>query len=123
MAAVGLGPTLATAMLALLDTGGYEYVQFHTDQPGPAGTANIAGLSTRQLVEWATPVTGVIHIESDMSLTSVPATEQWKFFTCWTASTAGTFGASGVCTASAVTAGDNVTVDNESVSFVFTLAS
>jgi hypothetical protein len=121
--AVGLSATLANAMLAVMDTLGYEYVQFHTEDPGPNGTANIAGLSTRQLVEWATPASGIIAITDPIPLTAVPATERWKYFTTWTALSGGTFGASGVCTASGVTAGDNVTIDPESVTFTFPIAS
>lgn len=121
--AVGLSATLANAMLTALDTGGFEYIQFHIGDPGSLGTANIAGLSTRQLVEWDVPSAGVIQIVSSMSLLAVPSSERWTYFTAWTLLTGGTFGASGVCTASEVTAGDNVTVDPESVTFTFPLAS
>ncbi len=123
--APGLGPTLATASLALLES--YEYIQLHTGSPGAAGTANIAGQSTRFLIEWDTPTSGggvaTVHPTADVTITGVAATETWTYFTAWSASSGGTFGASGVCTANAVTAGDNVTIDNESITFSYPLAS
>jgi hypothetical protein len=122
MAAVGLGPTLANAMLQLLD-GNYEWVQLHTDQPGSAGTANIAAMATRIEVEWDVASAGSISITLDLSITSVPATETWRYWSAWSASTAGTFGLSGQVTATQVTTGDDVTIDSASVTVTFTLAS
>lgn len=123
MAAVGLSPTLANAMLALLDSLGYNYVQFHTEQPGAGGTANIAGQSTRVLVDWGTPTGGSVMVTADLAINDVPATETWKYWSAWTAGSGGTFGLSGQVTASQVTAGDDVTIDSESVTVTFTLAS
>jgi hypothetical protein len=121
--AVGLSATLANAMLQLLDTLGYNYVQLHTGEPGAAGTANIAAESDRILVDWATASGGSISITTDIGVTGTAATERWTHWSAWTALTAGTFGTSGLCTASQVTAGDNVTIDNTSVTVTFTLAS
>jgi hypothetical protein len=120
--AVGLGPTLANAMLQLLDSN-YEWLQFHTGDPGASGTANIAGMSTRQQVEWSVAAGGVISIDADIALVDVPSTETWRFWSAWSAVSAGTFGMSGTVTASQVTAGDDVTIDNASVTVSFTLAS
>lgn len=120
--AEGLGPTLANAMLQLLDSN-YEWIQFHTGAPGAAGTANIAGMSTRQQVEWSAASGGSISVDLDLSITSVPSTETWSRWSAWSAVTAGTFGMSGQVTASQVTAGDNVTIDAASITVTFTLAS
>jgi hypothetical protein len=121
--AVGLFPTLANAMLNLLDSGGYNYVQLHTGEPGPNGTTNIAAESDRILVDWGSASGGSINITADIGVTGAAATERWTHWTAWTASTAGTPGVSGLCTASQVTAGDDVTIDNTSVTVTFTLAS
>lgn len=120
--AVGLGPTLANAMLQLLDSN-YEWIQFHTGEPGAAGTANIAGMNTRIQVEWSTAAGGSISVDSDIAASDVPATETWIRWTAWSASTAGTFGASGIVTASQVTIGDDVSIAHASITVTFTLAS
>lgn len=120
--APGLGPTLANAMLQLLDSN-YEWVQLHTGQPGAAGTSNIAGASTRIQVEWSAAAGGSISIDTDLAYNDVPATETWLYWSCWSTITGGTFGMSGQVTASQVTTGDDVTIDNASVTVTFTLAS
>jgi len=121
--AVGLFTALADPMLQLLDTLGFNYVQLHTGEPGAAGTANIAAESDRILVDWATASGGTITITTDIGVTGAAATERWTHWSAWNALTAGSPGVSGLCTASQVTAGDNVTIDNASVSVTFTLAS
>lgn len=123
--AEGLFVALANAMLDGTGNGldDYPYLQMHTGAPGAAGTANVAGESTRILVSWDAAVGGSAHIAADIEITTVAATETWRYFTAWTAGSGGTPGLSGVVAASAVTAGDDVTIAAESVTATFALAS
>lgn len=123
MPAPALYAPLANAMLDLLQSEGYTWVQFHTGEPGAAGTSNIAGESTRVEVEWDTATGGSVEITTELEITTVAASEDWTHWTAWTLASGGVVGISGLVTASAVTVGDNVTIAPESVSVTFTLAT
>lgn len=90
----------------------YTYIQYHTADPGPAGTTSIATESTRILVTWDTPddsVAGVVTVThtNDLEVSGAAATEDYAYVSHWSASTAGDFGGSGEVTADAVTVGND----------------
>lgn len=62
------------------------YVKFYLDHPGPLGLANPAAYTTRTLCSFAAASTTLGTIANNILLThsTVPATELWKFFGCFT---------------------------------------
>jgi hypothetical protein len=113
----GISSTVGDALLAsiLNDTAftayGPVYVQLHVGAPGAAGTANIAGETTRESAgTFATPSGGSTTNSAAINWTSVSTSETYTNITLWSAATSGTFVASGTITASAVTVGDNFSI-------------
>jgi hypothetical protein len=109
------------ALTTLLAT--YSWVKLHIGDPGAAGTSNPAVETTRQQVIWDTAAGGAADNTNTLTWTNVAATEDYTHYTVWTASSGGTFGFSGVMTASAVTAGDAFTVAAGDLDVTLTLAS
>lgn len=108
--AVGLSPTAAGEMLTTFKTN-YTWVKLHVGDPGAAGTANAATNTTRMQATWTSSVTTQAMANTNaITWTSVAGSEDYTHVSIWTASTAGTFGASGTVTANAVTAGDTFTI-------------
>lgn len=108
--AEGLSPTAAGEMLTTFKTN-YTWVKLHVGAPGAAGTANPAGNTTRQQATWTASVTTQAMANTNtITWTGVSTSEDYTHVSIWTASTAGTFGGSGVVTANAVTSGDTFTI-------------
>lgn len=97
-----------------------HFIQFHKNgDPGALGTANKATNVTRYAtggvgVIWGacSATTGAAANTNTITLTAVPATETYTFFSEWTTGTDGTgvFLASGTVTFGAVVAGSSPTV-------------
>lgn len=129
--AEGLAAATANAFLdALLNQTNYTapttpYIQLHTGAPGAAGTSNVATESTRKAVTSSFPAASAGACSNDVAVTwtNVAGSEDFTHITLWTASTAGTFLASGTITANAVTAGDDFTLPIGDIDFSFTVAS
>jgi hypothetical protein len=94
----GLSAGLAGSWLGMLGGTAYAapsatWVQLHTGAPGPAGTANVSSVTTRQQVTWGGPAGGLIAAASS------PAWPSWAGvsgevitdITVWTAASGGTF--------------------------------
>jgi hypothetical protein len=120
--AEGWGPTAANHALTT-EAALYTWCKLHVGAPGSAGTANAAAETTRKQVTWGTASGGVISNTNDLVWTAVAGTEDFTHFSMWTASTAGTFGWSGVITANAVTIGDTFTIPIGDHDNAVTLAS
>jgi hypothetical protein len=87
------------------------YVQLHVGAPGASGTSNVAGNNTRQAAgAFATPSGGSTTNSGAVNWTSVPTNETYSHVSLWSASTSGTFIASGSITAGAILAGQNFTI-------------
>lgn len=99
------------------------YIQLHTGDPGSAGTANVATETTRKSISFGAASGASIATDADITWTDVAGTEDFTHFTLWTASTAGTFIASGTITANAVTAGDTFTIPSGDLTLSLTAAS
>ena len=84
----------------------WDFVQLHTGDPGSAGTANVAGNSTRKAITWASAAGGSIANDAniDWSDAEVTTAEDYTHVSLWTLATGGTFKASGTVTANAVAA-------------------
>lgn len=121
--AVGLSATLANDMLGRFTTLGYRWIKLHIGDPGAAGTANPAVNTTRLQATWTTPAAGAMETTAALAWTSVAGTEDYTHYSVWDASTAGSFGHSGLVTADAVVAGNNFTIPAGSVDVAYTLAS
>lgn len=113
----GASVTVVDAFLAALLNGtaftnyGGLYVQLHTGAPGSAGTANIAGESTRMAAgAFSTPSAGSSSNLAAVTWTSVSTSETYTNISLWSAATGGTFIGSGTITANAVVAGDTFTI-------------
>jgi hypothetical protein len=65
------------------------YVQLHVGDPGEAGTANVAGNTTRQAASWATASAGTCATDAALTWTSVSTTEIYSHISVWDAATAG----------------------------------
>jgi hypothetical protein len=109
----------------LLDTLGaaFPYFQLHTGFPGAAGTANVAGNTTRKQATWNAAASASKTTSADLAWTSVSTSETYTHVTGWSAASGGTCGWSGPLTAPAVTAGDNFTITAGTYSLAFTPAS
>lgn len=65
------------------------FIQLHTGDPGSAGTANIAGEATRK--EATLTGTAILKNSGVVKWTGVSTAEKYKYFSVWSAVTAGTF--------------------------------
>lgn len=84
------------------------WVKLHTGDPGAAGTSNAAGNTTRMQATFGdAAASGLISNTVAVLWTNVSTSEDYTHFSLWTASSGGTFLASGTVTANAVGAGDN----------------
>jgi len=101
----------------------YTWIKLHTGAPGSAGTANAATETTRKQATWAAASGGASSNTGALSWTGVAGSEDYTHFSAWSASTAGTFGFSGLITANAVTSGDNFTIPTGDLDVAFPLAS
>lgn len=87
------------------------YAQLHVGAPGAAGTANIAGETTREPSgAFAAPSGGASSNLAAITWTSVSTSETYTNVTFWSAATGGTFIASGTITATAIIAGNTFTI-------------
>ena len=87
------------------------YAQLHTGAPGSAGSSNIATNNTRIAAgTFTAPSAGSATNNAAITWTSVSTTETYVDCTLWTASSGGTFIASGTITGGAVTSGNNFTI-------------
>jgi len=88
------------------------WIELHTADPGAAGTTAIAGNATRKQVSFGAASGGAIA--NDVAVTwsagEVDTSEDYTHWAAFTASSAGTFLASGTVTANAVTVGDTFTI-------------
>lgn len=120
--ATSWGPTAGNAALdTLLAT--YPWIKLHIGSPGTAGTSNPAVETTRKQATWTSASGGAAANSNLLQWTNVAASEDYTHFTAWTASTAGTFGFSGLVTANAVTAGDTFEIAIGDLDVTLTLAS
>jgi hypothetical protein len=112
---LSLSATTINAVLASILNGtaftptGPLYVQLHTGDPGTAGTANVAGNSTRLSTgTMSTPAAGQSTNNAAINWTAAQVTtsETYSYVSLWTAATGGTFVGAGTMTASAIAAGD-----------------
>lgn len=88
------------------------YIQLHDGDPGAAGTSNIATETTRvQATFGNAAVGGTISNSAAIEWTNVAGSETYTHYSAHDASTAGNFLWSDDLTASAVTAGDDFSID------------
>ncbi len=100
------------------------WLQLHVGAPGAAGTANVAGNSTRQQVTTFAAASGSSKASSAAATwTSVSTAETYTKFAAFSASTSGTFINSGSVTASAVAIGDTFAIPSGSLTSSMTAAS
>jgi hypothetical protein len=120
--AEGLSVAAANAALGTL-AAAYTWVQLHVGAPGPNGTANVAIETDRIQVTWSSPTAGAMTNTNSLVWLSVAGSEDYVDATLWSASIAGTFGASGTVTANAVIAGDTFTIPVGELDAAFATAS
>ena len=130
--AVGVSATVGNAFLAsiLNDTAftayGPLYVQLHTGAPGPNGTANVAGESTRESSgssPFAAPSGGTTTSNNAVTWTDVSTDETYTDVSLWSLATSGVFVASGTITANAVETGDTFTIPAGDITVSIAIAS
>lgn len=103
------GVGAGTALDALLAAN--TWVGLHIGAPGAAGTANNATETTRKQATWAaTGADGIAENTNQLDWVAIAGSQDATHHTLKSASTAGTFGASGVTTANAYIAGDTLSV-------------
>jgi len=104
-----------TALDGLVGT----FVQLHVGEPGAAGTANVASVTTRPALTWGASANG------SKAITNQPVWAAWAgcsqtitHISQWTASSGGTFkGSAALSTPVAVTAGATITLTALTVPF------
>lgn len=99
------------------------WIKLHTGDPGSAGTSNAATETTRKQVSFGAAASGAISNDAAITWTNVAGTEDFTHWSAWTASTNGTFLASGTITANAVVAGDTFTIAIGDLDLTLTTAS
>jgi hypothetical protein len=100
------------------------YAQLHVGAPGSAGTSNIAGNIVRQAAgAFAAPAGGTTSNSGAINWTSVSTSETYSHVTLWSASSGGTFVASGSITAGAILVGQNFTIPAGGLSVTLPVAS
>lgn len=115
---VGLSAATANSLLnAIYNQTNYTaptaiWVQLHVGDPGPAGTSNVATETTRKDItsSFSSASGGAVTNDVAITWTGVVGTEDFQFWSLWSASSVGTFYQSGVITANAVTTGDTFTI-------------
>lgn len=126
--AEGLASGTADEFLdALCNAGAYSvaevWIKLHVGAPGAAGTTNAATETTRKQASFSAASGGAITTDAALEWTNVAGTEDYTHWSAWTASTAGTFLASGTVTANAVTAADSFTIPAGDLDLSFSVAS
>jgi hypothetical protein len=97
------------------------YVKLHTNDPGPAGTANACSNTTRAQATFAAAAAGSLSNNADINWTSVSSTETYSCVSFWDASSGGNFlGSDALETARGVTAGDNFTISSANLTISLT---
>jgi hypothetical protein len=112
--ATGLAGATAQSLLNTLRGTAYSvaavFVQLHTADPGAAGTTAVSANTTRNTLTWNAATTAGTMTLSSLAAYTMTATETITHISIWSASTAGTFIASGALSASkAVNSGDTLT--------------
>ncbi len=120
--ATGFGSAGASAALDAVRAG-FTWIKLHVGDPGANGTANAATETTRKQATWSTVSGGAFSNTNSLDWTNVAGSEDFAWFTAWSASTAGTFGFSGTITANPVTTGDNFSIAASGLTASVTLAS
>lgn len=64
------------------------YIQIHTGDPGPSGTANVSSMTTRKAATWTAAANGQITMASSLSWT-LAAKESISHISGWDALTSG----------------------------------
>lgn len=114
--ALGFAPAVANSILnsifrnAAWTPPAATFLQWHVGDPGAAGTSNPASNTTRVAATFGTNASGgAIANTVAVTVSSVPASEDYSHFSVWSASTAGVFQCSGLVTAAALVSGDTIT--------------
>jgi hypothetical protein len=130
--ALGLAPGEANKILdAIARAVNYTapvafWIKLHIGDPGAAGATNPAGNTTRKQATFGSGAAGgAISNTAALTWTSgeVTTSEDYTHWSAWTASTAGTFLASGTVTANPVTAGDQFTIPIGDLDLTFNVAA
>jgi hypothetical protein len=121
--AVGLSVSEANAILTTFIASPL-WLQLHTGDPGPNGTANIAGNATRKQPTLATPAGGATSNTAVVpwSAGEVDTTESYSHWSGWSAASGGTFRCSGLASGN-VTAGDAYQIPIGALDLALTVAS
>lgn len=96
-----------------------SFVQLHTADPTETGGIAVAANSTRKSVTWNAASSGSATNSNDLDWTTgeVTTTENYTYFTLWTASTAGVCIGMGTLTGGSVTAGNAFTIPAGDLTF------
>ena len=124
--AVGVANSVLAALVNGVSFLGYSpvYAQLHTGAPGAAGTANIAGNNVRQNAgTFNAPAGGSTTNSAAITWTSVSTAETYSHVTLWSATSGGTFIASGSVSAGAILAGQNFQIPAGGLSVTLPVAS
>lgn len=110
--ALGYSPAKARDILDDVVTE-YPFIQRHTGDPGPNGTANVSTSATRQdsTGKWAAAATAgattTKATNASITWAGETAAEDHTHVTLWSLASGGTFGMSGTVIANAVGVGDD----------------
>lgn len=87
------------------------YIQLHIGDPGAAGTANVAAVTTRSLAAFAAAASGAIALTGTNPSWTMTATETISHISVWDASTAGNFlWSAALAVSKSVQSGDTLTL-------------
>jgi hypothetical protein len=103
------------------------WIQLHVGDPGAAGTANIAGNTTREDLRAAMADAAAGAVTNDVlvawSTAEVDTAEDYTHWSAWSANAAGTFLCSGLMTANAVQIGDEFVIPVGDLDAFFAVAA
>lgn len=126
--ATSIAPNIADAFLDALHGGAPVsftdlWIQLHIGEPGPDGTANVAGNSARRLLPLSAASGGAMATTDEVHWNNVPGTEDYTHASVWSASTGGTFIGSGAVAADPIVAGDYFMIPEGDLVIVMEVAS
>lgn len=124
--AIGMAAAEANSILDTFHDTDYPWFQWHTGDPGAAGTANVAGVGERKQLSFAAASGGSksTNADADWSDAEVDTTETLTHGSFWSASTAGTFGGSVDMTDVSVDAtGESLTIPSGNLTASIPVAS
>lgn len=119
----GIVGAVADALLNANVLNTYRWIQLHDDLPGIDGRQHPAANTERQQVSWSTALGGTATSRTDLRWSNVPATETYRYWSAWNASSGGQPGLTGSLANGSVIASTSWQIDAGELVYILVIAS